>query len=674
MTRSEIRKKSEFRIPKPRQPPGILVFICGSFPRTFTRLILCGSLVSAFFRNSGFGIRIFRFLLLLLGNTCCSTASSASVVYTFDARPLNQLDLHNKTNATRIWDTLHVLSALQGLANRDRPQLYLFYCSEFGMDTDQFWFDWLRGEDGWLKTAEIRNIKTVEEALKLLRAVYKGLVVYDPAVPATSNLASTAAGCEDLLPIRFDPTPGSVYSLLTSQLRVPVTLWLVNPDGAPKFSGSANVPDINEASSGSAKIDSYRWAIKRYLASSRCAPGMAAYYVDAFWLEHPTQAGPTMHTLANHDYFIAHRAFFFDLAPWGDEPPGDDPNQPLGGDKAQFLQVMRALYERTQGGIIKVGGFTPWPYKYTTHSKPPGKHDGVPTEWEFGRLISQFNGYMEADAAGLASMANASFFQHYPLARRYPQPNPKPTPADLKKRGLFTSDGKVVPKLIVAHYVGDYDAPSWLYKAVAAFFSDPERGRIPQGWAFDPNLADRAPQALAYAYRHATTNDFFIAGDSGAGYLNPRALTVRPDSGLPSGLERWTAHCRKCYEQWGMTITGFILDGAAGASTDLEFAAYRSFSPDGAGTHFEERPAVHVGLPTCGEQDLPDQVDRAAEVILNLARQTEHAPRFLWARSILKPPRWYSELARRVAETDAGAKVEFVDPYTFFQLIRAQNP
>ena len=59
-----------------------------------------------------------------------------------------------------------------------------------------------------------------------------------------------------------------------------------------------------------------------------------------------------------------------------------------------------------------------------------------------------------------------------------------------------------------------------------AFFPDPARGRVPLAWAFDPNLADRAPQALVYAYRHATTNDFFIAGDSGAGYLNPRALTV----------------------------------------------------------------------------------------------------------------------------------------------------
>ena len=46
-----------------------------------------------------------------------------------------------------------------------------------------------------------------------------------------------------------------------------------------------------------------------------------------------------------------------------------------------------------------------------------------------------------------------------------------------------------------------------------------------------------------------------------------------------------------------MSITGFILDGSAGPSTALEFAAYRSFSPDGAGTHFEQKPALHDGLP-----------------------------------------------------------------------------
>ncbi|HYG33573.1 MAG TPA: GxGYxYP domain-containing protein, partial [Clostridia bacterium] len=468
-------------------------------------------------------------------------------VYTFDARPLNQLNLQVPTNAVRIWDTMHVLASLQGLVNRESPQLYLFYCSEFGVDTDQFWFDWFRGEDGWLKNSAIKPIPTLEETIKTFRKFFLGLVVYDPAVPATSILASTAAGCDDLLPVRYDPAPGSVFDLLVRQMKLPVKLWLVNQDGTSKFTGQGRVPDIDEPSSGSAKIDAYRWAIKRYLASGRCTPGIAAYYIDAFWLQHPQAAGPTMHTLSNHDYFIARRAFFFDLSPWGDETPNDDPKQTLGLDRKVFLEVMRALHDQAKGGVIKVGGFTPWPFKYTSHAQPPGKHEGVPSEWEFGRLISQFNGYMEADAAGLSAMANASFSQHYPLAARYSQPNPKPTIRDWKASGHATAEGKVAKKLFVGHYVGDYDAPAWLYKAVPTFFPDRTRGQVPLGWAFDPNLADRAPQALVYAYRHATTNDFFIAGDSGAGYLNPRALTVRPDSGLPSGLKVWTEHCRRYY-------------------------------------------------------------------------------------------------------------------------------
>lgn len=620
----------------------------------------------ACFGTAGVGLLVAS----LSGTAEASAPPPPRVVHTFDARPLNQLDLRAATNAARLWDTLHLLAALQGLANRQSPRFYLFYCGDFGVETDQFWFDWFRGEDGWLREAEVRPLATLEAAVTTFRHVFNGLVVDDPAVPATADLASTASGCDDLLPVRYDPQPGSVFNQLVHRMKLPVKLWLVNPDGTPKFTGRGKLPDSDEPASGSAKVDAYRWALNRYVRSGRCAPGLAADYVDAFWLQHPRRAGPTMHTLSNHDYFIAHRAFFFDLSPWGDEAPNDDLSQPSGLDRKEFLEVLRALYDRAHGAVIQVGGFPPWPYKYTLHADPPGKHDGVPTEWEFGRLISQFNGYMEADAAGLGAMANASFYQHYPLARRYSQPNPKPALAEWRARGYVTREGKVVNKFFVGHYVGDYDAPSWLYKAVPPFFRDPARGQVPLGWAFDPNLADRAPQALAYAYRHATSNDFFIAGDSGAGYLNPRALTVRPDSGLPSGLPVWTEHCRRYYHRWSMSITGFMLDGSGGASTDLEFGAYRSFSPDGAGTHFEKGPARHGGLATCPERDLPDDVEQAASVIAQAAAQRGDQPGFLWARSILKAPRWYADLSRRLAEEHPEAQVVVVDPYTFFGLIR----
>ena len=596
-------------------------------------------------------------------------SETPNVVYTFDAMPLRQLDLSKGANAAKVWDTMHVLAALQGLANRDAPRLYLFYCSANGIDTDRFWFDWFRGEDGWLARSTIQPLRDLKDALQTFRASYVGLVVYDPAVPGTSNVASTAAGTGRLLPVRYDPAPGSVYTLLHEELRIPIKLRLLNPNGSSLFTGKGNVPGMGEASSGSAKVDACRWAARHYLQSGKCDSRVLAYYIDAFWLKLPRQGSPDLHTLSNHDYFIARKAFFFDLSPWADESPNDDPGQPLGADRKEFLHVLRTAYDKAGGAILKVGGFPPWPFKYTDAKGVGGKHKGVPTEWEFGRLISQYNGYMEADAAGLSAMANASFYRHYPLAARYTQPNRKPDMEDWKAKGYVDSDGKVAAKTFAGHYAGDYDSPSWLYKAVPAMFNDPARGEVPLGWAFDPNLADRAPQALAYAYRHATANDYFITGDSGAGYLNPRALTVRPESGLGPGLDAWVQHCRAHYDRWGMTITGFVLDGSGGASTDVEFAAYRQFSPDGIGTHFERRPSVHEGVPTCPERDLPNDVEAAANAIARDAAKGDD-PVFLWKRSILRRPSWYSALSKALKARYPQLAIEVVDPYTFFGLIK----
>ena len=249
-----------------------------------------------------------RWAALWIAGLLCGAVSKASaaepiltpappVVCTFDLHPLNQLDLEVTANAVRVWDTLHVVAALQGLANSESPRLYLFYCDGFGVDTDQFWLDWFRGEDGWLRGTRIVPLTDLQQVVQTFRGVFKGLVVYDPAVPATAIAASTAAGCEGLLPIRFDRQPGSIYDLLVHRMKLPIALWLINEDGSSKFTGHGRVPDSDEASSGSAKIDVHRWALRRYLASGKCAAGFAAYYVDSFWLKHPAQGGAGMHTL-----------------------------------------------------------------------------------------------------------------------------------------------------------------------------------------------------------------------------------------------------------------------------------------------------------------------------------------------------------------------------------------
>src|ERR1017187_1043229 len=131
-------------------------------------------------------------------------------IHVFDARCLRKLDLRDPRQAAEVWDTMHALAAVQGLANRETPKLYVLYCAGFGVETDQFWLDWLRGEDGWLKDSEMIKLTSLEEVVRAFRPFVKGLAVYDPEVPATSSLASTAAGCDDLLPVRFSRTTNSV--------------------------------------------------------------------------------------------------------------------------------------------------------------------------------------------------------------------------------------------------------------------------------------------------------------------------------------------------------------------------------------------------------------------------------------------------------------------------------
>ena len=48
------------------------------------------------------------------------------------------------------------------------------------------------------------------------------------------------------------------------------------------------------------------------------------------------------------------------------------------------------------------------------------------------------------------------------------------------------------------------------------------------------------------------------SADNGAGYIMPGMLQEpREISGLPSGLEVWAKHCKKYYNKWGLSITGF---------------------------------------------------------------------------------------------------------------------
>jgi hypothetical protein len=84
------------------------------------------------------------------------------------------------------------LACLQGLVNRRQPQIYLAY-DRF----DQQWLDWLR-ERGDVQ--EVRWAEPMELYEKFLPAV-KGLVVTDPDLPGSVNVATMLTSLEGWLPV-----------------------------------------------------------------------------------------------------------------------------------------------------------------------------------------------------------------------------------------------------------------------------------------------------------------------------------------------------------------------------------------------------------------------------------------------------------------------------------------
>jgi hypothetical protein len=300
---------------------------------------------------------------------CIMSAVSAQNLLFFDATQA-------PPDVASQYELPHLLAALSGLSNRQGPVFYYAWTV-----SDLPWLKYLQQPGGWLAGHTLQTVPTVEQLVAALRDYFSGVVLYDPAVAQTAVVASTVAGADNLLPICYRPNdPSSLYNrLVAGGPQLPVNISLVG-----LFTGNV---------SGSAKYDAVSWARTRYLDTGRSNASVLAYYIDYFW----TQVGGVLcvccrlhclrafcvagdcercvsaqvanvapwqgNTVGNHDYFISKRAFFFDLSPWADEAPNDDPHQPLGTDVRALNEVMHSAYTACGGCMIHVGGFVPWPYK-----------------------------------------------------------------------------------------------------------------------------------------------------------------------------------------------------------------------------------------------------------------------------------------------------------------------
>ena len=594
---------------------------------------------------------------------------SNPIVYV-DMRHTLQGNYADSLQLLSVWDELHAVSTLQGIVNRRQPQLYIEYVENGGRSIDAYWWQMYRKPGEWLSGRDTLRLRTLEEIVRHFAPYINGVVVYDSRVASTSNVASAVAGIENLIAVRYDERPGSLYSRLAkSGPCLPVKVWLLHKDGTPMFTGEGTIPGTSRASSGSIKCDPYLWFIEKYMKTGRANGHYAGYYLDQHWRQKAANGPRNHHTLTNHDFFVSKQGFFFDLSPWEDESATDDPGQGVGTDHRTLVEMLSEAY-RLNGGKepCHIGGFPAWAYKYTR--RVGGQHDEVATEWHFAELISTKFAFKDADAIGLGAMANASFWQHFPLKKKYPQR--WTTKKQLREKGYLTADGKVdTTRNYIIFYVGDYDASSWITQMMPTLWDASQRGVKPLMWSVSPVLARRAPMVMHHLRTTASAQDYFACADNGAGYLMPGLLeqTDRENPSQPSMVKAWQRHCKRLYRKWGLSITGFIIDGNGPAMGKASFDAYATFSPHGIVPQKCPLTSLHGRMPVLrSDYDLVDGDPKVVASVINWRLSLRKGIPFHWFRTILKSPEWHAQVAEEAAK--ANSSVCLVDAPTFFELYR----
>ncbi len=563
-------------------------------------------------------------------------------------------------------DATRFVVSFQGLLNREYGQSHTSLLYLDVTQSDDFWFDYTRRPGKSFHGMAVRKIADLTDFFALFAPQLAdfGLIEWDPAVPATANVAATICGLDGMLPVRHDPAPDSFETLALGRgLTVKQSLvGMFGPGGTAYEHGFT--------SCGSAKNDAYRWAYDKYFA--RCSSRYIAYILDGAGCVPGTPFEAAAHSaglncLYNHDYYLARRCFFFDLTCIDIEKPCDDPDQPLGTDLATLKMIMKGRYDRANGAFGQILGFPPWWVKYTT-SRGMGSLFPTTVEWIYVALVTAYNLAKEADAAHPCTMSNASFYSRYTSSFKQYKNN-RPTQ---KKR----FDPKVK---YFTFYGGDYDSAAWLKQHVANFWvNDDARGKIPINWSFNPNLSERAPMVFDFIHEEMTPNDFFSAGDSGAGYVIPAALSS--DSSLrevPDGCNAWAEYSKWFYEKFDLDVTGFIINGHYPMTRQI-MEMFASFSPVGNFHNCSNTTmALCNGVPFVylhnGVSGRKESAEGSAKAMLNHFR-TRMAPyNFAGFRNVCDAPsdtlRLVETFLAYAKEQDPETRYEYVDTYTFFDLV-----
>ncbi|MGG6310265.1 GxGYxYP domain-containing protein [Paenibacillus macerans] len=609
-----------------------------------------------------------------------------------------------------------MLATLQGVVNRAEPRIYLLESQEEGKTT---WLNDLRvpytvHDDVW-------------DLVKKYKSEVKGIIIYDPEVPDSINVATTLAGLKSAVvagpelaaQLQAAPYKLKVLDDLRSRFqdRLDAYTWQYEhlwkqtthrmliglspntsvslPPGLPESFGviAEETEQIRDASNKAA----YDLDLTRYLGGD----SVFLRFDDAFTQDgwgsavHEIVVKADGQTIAQ---FIPgtpeEEPFLYDRQD-SQVSSGDGGHRfadngryfvyrftpPAGTQELTATVVMWNQYKVSAGNVQPPSSEKKEPYGYLRDYAVANKamvfwlEVNDPEQKVLFEKIMQdvepgtpYLGWFSNDVAGeFGSVEVTSNHSVYVLA------------ADWFSNLTVFSGTKAQPvrtktprapklenKIYVTYTFSEGDNFQYNQHRMRNLWDDPARGQVPINWTSSPLLYDAAPAMLGYYRQTATDNDLIIAGPSGAGYFYPEAW---PESTFADFLKQTYKYMQKS----GMGIP-YVLNRVNGDNVPLgeSYAkAYeRYYKAPGLFLSWEDRYGVeilHDSLPVSTIQGISTVQDGTRILEEAKANWDGNSPLFV-SLGLLA---WSLTPSDVVAMTETlGPEYEVVRADHYFSLIR----
>jgi hypothetical protein len=420
-----------------------------------------------------------------------------------DIITIDLLDISEQSYKERL-----TANCLQGLANREGPRLFLDYGNyddpgtrktNSVQMTEENWFgkyrEFLDRND--LDNLEyyqaeydlkVNRLADLPAAITKYRHLLKGLVVWDPELIDSVNLALMFAGLNDLLVCH----PDQIAEMAA------LTGLAVKEDLRGRF------PD---------RVTLYRWAFKHLF--QQCKPGQVAHMEPAWQRAELT------------DYIVQNKLFTFCLSC---HQKGGLRNF---GQKLLLLLVAGPLRLRNflfdtrldvlvRRLAIRLLGVGAPETRLETRIQRAVKAEPYPTIFGWHSDRDDELAFMLAISANGLRLAPTFLASNYSFHSRLPKAVP------FRQHYLDPEAVELEDKVYLTFTLSDGDQFTLMNTAEVGNWRRPEHGQVPFNWEVQPLLAEIAPALLGYYYRNLTGNDMLVAGPSGAGYVIPPLVPNLP--------------------------------------------------------------------------------------------------------------------------------------------------